>query len=162
MEDRISRNEDLQCKIYTSKLNPWELRHHYLYDGTIIRTWRTQFLWEDGLPQSSEMRCFKRDGSMKLDDLVFDIEKCFQFTGLTDEHREDEELHKVIYETKLPKGTVIMTSAPIDTQPATYYDLFKIMGVSSTKYVREYLIWEYPSGLEFEAKDNKLFFGYCH
>ena len=150
-------------KVYNSthKYNSWELKHHYLDGGKITRTWSKIFTLEGGIPAGSEMRYFQRDGSMELDDLLFDIEKCFYFTGYGTEHRNDEELHRVIYETQLPKGTEIITTEKVFT-PQTYHELFGIIGVSSGQLSGEYLIWECrkDKDIQLEVKYNKIFYWY--
>ncbi len=48
----------------------------------------------------------RTDGSERLEDLVDDIRLSFCFTGADGDYNyRDEEMHRAIYESKLPQGT---------------------------------------------------------
>lgn len=187
-------------KIYRNDhhFNPYTLIHHYSDDGSIIRKWEAESRieayshYEDGKlvkntkstsPEKLAKSVFKTDGSESLEKIVDDIMLCFCFTGASfGSNDHDIELHRAIYETKLPADTVVCqydtgrvcqgviemleTSTEVEGRPKNYYELFEIIGIpyeyGDVQYADKYVIWQYPDSvmLSLKATDNKLFFGY--
>ena len=194
-----SRSTNME-KSYKNE-HPYTLVHRYTDGALVTREWRADPRVEnysyvgpdtDGKivqntkstrPPELKHSVIKTDGSEKLEDLVEDIYRSFCFTGACHDYNgHDEELHRAIYESKLPSGTklyrydtgtvcqgvveMLETSEKVG-EPKSYYELFEIIGIpceyDEVQTVGDYTIWQYPDSvvLQLKAEDGKLFFGYC-